>query len=124
MFLASTVYFTYYSLTGETSPFYRDIVIQILFAISLWKTSDLFMRVLPDSVSGVYSGAFWIYALHMNIGAIITKVMYLLLPRSCSYGYLNFLLTIILTLGTIHLIRTVCRKCVPKMYFLLSGGRA
>ena len=44
VFLASTVYYTYYSLIGETSPFYRDIIIQIFFLQSAFGKQVIYLR--------------------------------------------------------------------------------
>ena len=67
--------------------------------------------------------SFWVYAMHVNVGAVITKLLTLLLPGHWAMAFVNFLLTTVLTLAVIELTCVLLSRFTPKVCRVLSGCR-
>ncbi len=67
--------------------------------------------------------SFLVFAMHVNVGAIVTKLLYLALPKSYIFAIPNFIATTIITLLIIELFCVALKKLCPKVFELLSGGR-
>lgn len=116
--LASAVLF-YFSEGIDTYP--RFIFILIPCAWAFWNVADLFVYVLPSFP--IYNDSFAIYAMHYNVSACIAKLLYIALPKTGWMALPNFILTLVITLGTIRLFCYVVKKISPQLYGLLTGGR-
>lgn len=99
-----------------------DVVANILASFALWWLFDLFLSKEPK-VYPVFRHSFWVFALHLNISAVITKLLFFALPKKDSLGIVNFMLTTIITLAVIELICFILEKFLPKVYAILSGSR-
>lgn len=81
-----------------------------------WIPEDSFVHHLTDC-------GFAVYAIHGNVGAIITKLIYLILPKSEYLAIVNFTLSVTLTLLFIKTFCVVTRKYMPRLYEMLMGSR-
>ena len=97
------------------------LIMRLVAAFSFWIMSDLFMSSIPDREYFNYS--FWVYAMHINVGAIVSKLVYIALPKASILSIVNFIVTIPLTLLIINTIAKIIQINVPKLYTALSGGR-
>lgn len=97
------------------------LIMRLVAAFSFWIMSDLFMSSIPDKE--YFNYAFWVYAMHINVGAIVSKLVYIALPKASILSIVNFIVTIPLTLLIINTIAKTIQINVPKLYTALSGGR-
>lgn len=118
----SVVYFAL--LHFEVLPVIKiiDTGLLVLFSFCLWNTFDLF---LPEKITapGFTAHSFWVYATHVNLSAVITKVIYWILPKSPWLCPVNFVFTTLVTLAVIEAVCFVIKKLLPKLYGILSGAR-
>ena len=98
-----------------------DIIVRMVYAISFWRFSDLFVSRIP--IKECMKHTFWIYALHLNIQSCISKMLWLIFPKNNAFILFNFILTVLITLITVELIYKFTDKFMPKVNRLLSGGR-
>lgn len=101
-----------------------DLVMQVMrltAAISFWIFMDLFISSISERKYFGYS--FWVYAMHINVGAIVAKVVYIALPKQPVFSIANFLITVPLTLLIINSAASIVHSCLPKLSSILSGGR-
>ena len=87
----------------------------------VWGAFDL----LPEDLTlpKFTEGSFWVYALHVNAGAVFAKLLYLALPKGSIWSIPNFALTTLLTLTCIEILRRLTGKYLPPVYRILSGSR-
>ena len=76
-------------------------------------------KVVPEFVNH----SFWVFAVHLNLSAVITKLLFLSLPKTISVAWLNLFMTVILTLLLIELFNRLIWRCFPSLYKILSGFR-
>lgn len=106
----------------ETSSYQVvNVIVLIIYSFSLWNIWDLVVLKISPRKFMIHS--FYVYALHINISSIITKLLWLVLPKIWPYAWLNFLLTISLTLLVIEVFVIILEKYLPFLYKILSGGR-
>ena len=98
-----------------------DIIIFLFAAFALWNIADLFIDKI--SPKAIYSRSFAIYALHVNVSAIIAELLFLGLPKNEWFAIPNFILTFIFTLLSINLICALIERFFPKTCALLFGNR-
>lgn len=67
--------------------------------------------------------SFWVYALHMNISVLFTKLIWLALPKSWPMALPNFLMTTLLTLAVIEGVCAALKRYLPGIYNILCGSR-
>jgi hypothetical protein len=67
--------------------------------------------------------AFWIYALHMLLEAILIKLSVLIIPMHGWWLLLQYFGVIIVTTIILLVIGIGVRKIMPKFYSVLTGGR-
>lgn len=93
----------------------------LLCAWAFWNVCDW----LPDNsiVHRFSDCSFAVYAMHGNVGACITKLLYLILPKSEYVAPVNFVLSVALTLLLIKGFCLVTRKYMPRLYEMLMGSR-
>ncbi len=97
------------------------VIVLTLFSFGVWIGSDLFFKKIP--VRDYMSRSFWVFALHENVSAVITKVLYILLPKNEIFALINFVCTIIFTLIVIEIICKLMMHFFPRVAAKLSGGR-
>lgn len=98
-----------------------QVVVFSLCSFALWNIVDIFIdKIKPREI---YSNSFAIYAMHTNISAIITKLIFLCLPKSEWMAIPNFIITAIFTLTIINLICIFLQKFFPKVHAILLGNR-
>ncbi len=98
-----------------------NVLLLIVLSLSFWKSADLFIDRI--SIKPFMKQSFMVYAIHTNIVSIITKLIFLLLPKSEYFAIPNALCTIVITLGMIHLLCYVLEKYLPSLYNIVSGTR-
>ena len=106
--------------TYTIKPFI-SVVVHIFCAISLWCLFDAFIDKMKERP--LYSRSFLVYAMHVNIAAIITKLTMFVLPKNEAYAILNFAITLVATLVFINLFCIVIERYFPSVYFILSGKK-
>ena len=98
-----------------------EVPLLITASLSTWRLFDIVSDVIKEYP--FMSHAFWVYALHTNICAIVSTVFLLLLPHNAAASVLNFVLTVVVTLIIIEVICYIIKRISPGVYKLLSGGR-
>jgi surface polysaccharide O-acyltransferase-like enzyme len=99
-------------------PFVK-IIVFALAAYALWSALDLFFdKLKPRSI---YARSFAIYAMHVNVAAIIYKLCYLILPKNGYMAIPNFVITLSLTIIVINVFCIVFERYLPSVYALLMG---
>lgn len=101
-----------------------DLLMQVMrltAAISFWIFTDSFISSIPDRKYFNYS--FWVYAMHINVGAIVAKLLYIALPKNPIFSIVNFMVTVPLTLIIINYAASLLHLYLPKLSSILSGGR-
>ena len=61
--------------------------------------------------------------MHGNVGACITKLLYLVLPKSEYLAPVNFVLSVVLTLLFIKGFCMFTRRFMPRLHEMLMGSR-
>lgn len=128
MKLLSVLYLSVYVLVKNLFPFtkvawslFLEVIIFTLCAFSIWNILDIFVeKIKPHSI---YSHSFAIYAMHINISAIVTKLLFIILPKNEYFAFPNFILTVIITLGLINLFCIILECYAPKIYAFIMGKR-
>lgn len=91
-------------------------------AAAVWFAADLYSDVLGRF--RFTESSFAVFALHVNVSAVVTKLLFFVLPKNGTGAIFNFLLTVIFTLSIIALIhRSICTY-LPKLAELIFGHRA
>lgn len=94
-----------------------------VYGICMLFAFDGVTRLFKKPLKEYLSHSFWVYALHLNASAIIAKVLFLILPKSIHFAWVNLFLTLFLTLFVIECIAQLLQRFCPPVYRLLSGGR-
>lgn len=98
-----------------------NLVIYIIYSLSLWFAFDLFnYNKKPKSFCN-YS--FMMFALNFYIGAFLPQIIYMVLPKSQIFALVNFVLTLVVEVVAIVLVSTILDKKIHKLYAVLTGGR-
>lgn len=99
-------------------------MILIVYAVSTFFSFGMFDERLSKSAVPMFvSHSFLIFAMHLNLCSIIGKTLYLLLPKQLSFAWLNFFVTLVLTLFFIEVFARFLQRFMPKCYLILSGSR-
>lgn len=98
-----------------------DVIIFSICAFALWNITDLFVENLKPRT--LYTRSFAIYAMHINVSAVITKLIYLCLPKSEWLAIPNFFASFVLTVAVIHYIFVFLERFVPRVSDALLGNR-
>lgn len=103
---------------------YKNIDIQpillCVFALAAWGGFDLLKN---ETYYKFEVESFLIYAMHLNVGAIVTKILYLFLPKNTVFSVVNYLGTIVITILLIVNFSNIIGKVSPKLKKLVSGSR-
>ncbi|MDR1029749.1 MAG: acyltransferase [Treponema sp.] len=99
-----------------------NIIIALIFFIKL---SAYFIKnnALYTILNWLKEYAFWIYALHMLLEAILIKLSVLVIPMKDGWLLLQYFGVIIVTTSLLLVIGISVRNIMPKCYSLLTGGR-
>lgn len=102
-------------------PIIIKIVVISVISLALWKLLD----PLTEKVKNIdfMKNSFFVFALHINVSAVVTKLLYILLPKRGEFAIINFLLTVVITLCIINTISMVLKKYFKPIYSILSGAR-
>lgn len=109
-------------ITGTIKiPVIGKEIFLIVFTLSTWRVMDIVTDIIK--VKPFMTKSFMVYALHLKTQKFVTKILYLVFPKSDIFFIPNEILTIILTLVVINVICILLQKISPKLYSLLSGSR-
>jgi hypothetical protein len=104
-----------------TSDSLLTVTVYVLCAFALWNTVDLFIdRIKPRAL---YRRSFAIFAIHMNLSAIITKLILILVSRDPWFAIPNFVLSVVLTVLIINYTCAFMERFTPGIYGVLMGNR-
>lgn len=124
MLLVANIWLYLFYDTGYEMSFvsgeWMSVLIKIVYSISLFCIFIQYPTRIP--YNSFMRNSFWVYALHINISAIITKIIWIILPQTVM-AIPNFCLTIIITLIVIEFLSRITQKISPILYGMLSGGR-
>ncbi len=117
---ALCVFINYLSVKGFIHM-KSNVPLIILWCFAFWFSFDLFAEKI--TVHNFMKNSFMVFAMHANLGTIICKLIYIILPKNEWFAIINFISTTFLTLLFIELITRFLKKFLPKAYSLLSGSR-
>lgn len=96
----------------------RTIVLTI-YGVSLCFVFDLIpIKKLPTFTTH----SFWIYAMHINVSAVVTKILFLAMPKTELFAWINFTITIAVTLLLIEITAVTLQLYFKPIYRILSGA--
>jgi len=93
----------------------------IIFALCVWMLFDLLVDKIQERE--FMKNSFWVFALHINVGAVVAKLLYFVLPKQPVFSIINFVVTTICTLILIEVMSMITGKFFPRLQKVLSGGR-
>ena len=102
-------------------PGFIKALLNIANAISFWFAMDIFTDKMK--MYNFYSRSFAVYAMHVNVSAIVCKLYYLILPKNQWFAFPNFVLTLVTTLVLINAFCLIVKKFLPKLSGVLMGER-
>lgn len=100
-----------------------DVLVLVFLCICFWNMMDLFLPSKLNTVPEFMKHSFWVFALHGNVGSVVTKLLYFVLPKNPYISIVNFILSTIITLVLIEFACFAIKKISPPVYNLLSGSR-
>lgn len=99
-----------------------NFIVRLAYCIAFWAIIDVVLpKLLP--VKEFYHHSFWVYAMHINVGGIVAKLLFLIMPKYPIFAVLNHFLNTIITLTIISLIAIFLKKNWRPAYDMLSGSR-
>jgi fucose 4-O-acetylase-like acetyltransferase len=97
----------------------------IIAVITFIKLSAYFIK--NDAVYNILNWlkeyAFWIYALHMLLEAVLTKLSVLIIPMRGAWLLLQYFGVIFITTALLIVMGVCVQKTLPTFYSILTGGR-
>lgn len=97
------------------------VVNRIVYVMGVWLFADLFVDRIQ--IRPFMNHSFMIFALHVDIGAIVAKLVYMALPKSAVFAYFSFVMTVVLTLLIIEGVSVLLKKYSGRLYGILTGRR-
>lgn len=97
------------------------VSIILIDCFALYYAFDLMMKCVGYRPFMAHS--FWVYAIHSNLSACITKLIFFITGNHVCLSLVNFFLTILLTLVLIEIIASLLNKYCHPLYRILSGNR-
>ena len=97
----------------------RTVVLTIYGFSSCFAFDMVSKNICPPQFA---TRSFWVYAMHINVSAVITKLLFFVFPKTLFFAYLNFTITLILTLFLIEMTAIFFQRYCPFGYRMLSGG--
>lgn len=96
-----------------------NAAVRCAYCLAFWYSFDLF------SSSTYYyefeKESFLIYAMHINVLAVITKLLYIALPKSDVFALINWLATLFLTVAAICYFAMLLKRFCPKIKTIICG---
>lgn len=97
------------------------ILILLIYCFSLWNAVDFIIPKLKEH--NFYSNSFFVYAMHVNVGAVVVKVTYLILPKNYLWAIPNFIISTFITLVIIEIFCVILKKYFKPIYLTLGARR-
>ena len=111
----------FYSRGGNMLSYsFGNIVVITIYCFGFWFMFDLFQNKRYFSFE---KESFLIYAMHINVSAVIAKLLYLVLPQQDFIAPINYIFTIICTISCISVFACIVDNFVPKLRLLITGSR-
>lgn len=121
--ILSVIFLVTYVITKNMVSIYlyddnllAKMIVFVLASYSLWSIVDIFIEKIPHS--SIYARSFPIYAMHINISAVVYKIAYLILPKSNYSAIPNFIITVIVTITIINVFCVLFEHYLPAAYSL------
>lgn len=92
-----------------------------LGALGLWFATDPIIRGMK--LRHCHRTSFFVFAMHINVSAVVARLCYMLLPRTQCFAIVNFGLTTLGTLVIIDLFYRLPERFFPSVLALLNGNR-
>ena len=121
-FVLCTVFRFIWGIGGEEFPVVVSTVFFIVYALSFWFAFDA-IPVNRIMLKPFMDNNLFLYAMHLNLSAVMVKLIYMLLPKHVICSIPNFILTSVLTVFFILLFAAVLQKYCNGVYVLLSGKK-
>lgn len=102
----------------EYLPFEIRPIFILVYCFCFWNMFDLFEN---KSYCAFTNNSFLIYAMHVEIATVISKLLYILMPKADYFAIVNYILTMALTVGSICVFAYVLDKYCPRLKKILSG---
>lgn len=96
-------------------------ILNLSYAFFFWYSMDMFIDKMR--MYEFYSHSFAVFAMHVNVSAIVSKLYYIILPKTPHFAIINFVLTIASTLLIINIFCLLLRRFFPKLNAILMGMR-
>lgn len=108
---------------SETLQFSRslDVLVLAVMAYTFWHVCDWFVK--GRTPRPFLKRSFMVYLTHLNIIAVISKLIYLALPKTPVFFIPNVIISVSLTLVLINLFCIVLHRISPRLYSVVSGER-
>lgn len=90
----------------------------IIFCFAMWNAFDLFKN---ESYFAFQKESFPIYVLHIDVAAVITKLLYFILPKSDYFAIVNYVCTILITVVGITAFALLLDKKFHRIKKVLFG---
>ncbi len=97
-------------------------VLNLFAAGAFWCAADLFAVQLGKYRS--VDASFAVFALHVNVSAVVTKLLFFVLPKTVGAGTVNFFLTIVITMIPIVVFYLLVCRFFPLLAAALFGKKA
>ena len=98
-----------------------NVLIYVMCSFAIWNIFDLFVERIKNR--SIYKTSFAMYAMHINVSATITRLLFFLLPKYEWCAIPNFIITIVLTTTIIYSFCIILNRISPSLYSLLMGRK-
>lgn len=98
------------------------VVNRTVYVLGVWWFADLFVEHIR--VHPFMNHSFMIFALHVDVGAVVAKLVYMALPKSAAFAFVCYAITVVLTLLIIEGVSVLLKKYCGRLYGILTGSRA
>lgn len=98
-----------------------EILILVIYCFSLWSAVDIIIPKLKEY--NFYKNSFFVYAMHINVGAVVVKILYFILPQNYLWAIPNFIISTFITLIIIEVFCIILKKYLKPIYLLLGASR-
>jgi surface polysaccharide O-acyltransferase-like enzyme len=115
--IARLIFHEYISIIGNINIFV-GIIFFIRISIYFIKNEKIYS--LLNWLKGY---AFWVYALHMLLEAVLIKLSVLIIPMKEGWLLIQYFGVSIVTIILLIILGIILRKMSPKIYGILTGGR-
>ena len=98
------------------------VLIRIIYVLGVWWFVDLVADHIR--IRSFMDHSFMVFVLNVNVGAIVGKLVHIVLPKTIVFAYISFITTVVLTLLVIEGICVLMKKYCGRLYGILTGNRA